>query len=478
MAGTISSIDLLALTAQSGLPLFSRRVANDSMVAGAGARSPITTMIEKDGHEPISLNTIATLYGVNLFARLNGNIQLHQATTEDGSVLIHWKCFPEPQPNLDVDSANVVFILIANNVDTEIVDLSELLDLIFKLILMLCGREVLSTTTNVELLKGHLRLAHSAIDYLLRGAITTNLQTFEIASKSTSYAFTSRSSFICSIVNTIAANVCSEYCAIFTHGRLLSASKAWWAKLANTDEAFHLFCLINSLTDTELIHTKEIPIYLPSIEPFSASARPLRLIVSQVSRELKLCLLIAADVEHSLDRIETDVIVPLNDTKLQEEKLAKYIFGPKTSDGLPPSVLTSMLGHNVVLLENVAGFVFWHRARRLHFVYNEIVVAENADLLLTLAKATDTNLDDHHQQTHKTKYLDQHLHYDQLAIYQVEGECHRLSVVFDLAVPSTAAALAAATTPSSTSSSVLMQVLGTTSHQLAEAIIKAKHFWM
>lgn len=477
MANNISSIDLLALTAQSGLPLFSRRVANDSVLAGAGTRLPITAVIEKDGQEPISLNTIATLYGVNLYARLNGNVQLHQAETEDGSVIIRWKCFPEPQPNLGLDSANVIFILIASNVDTEIVNLGELIDLIFKLILMLCGRELLSTT-NVEQLKGHLRLAHSSIDYLLRGAINTNLQTFEIAFKSTPYAFTSRSSFICSIVNTIATNTSSQYCALFSHGRLLSASKAWWAKLANTEEAFQLFCLINSLADTELIHTKEIPIYLPTIEPFSASSRPLRLIVSQVSRELKLCILIGPNVEHNLERIETDVIVPLNDTKLQEEKLAKYIFGPKTSENLPASILASMLGSNVELLEKVAGLVFWDRTRRLHFTYNETNVNENADLLLTLASdSIDQNsgsLEDHQVK----KYLDQHLLYDQLAIYQVQGDFYRLSVVFDLTKPSLALAISGATTRSSKTSSVLIEILGIISHQLAEAIIKAKHFWM
>jgi len=98
----------------------------------------------------------------------------------------------------------------------------------------------------------------------------------------------------------------------------MTASKCWWTRLSSSKDALLISNLVNSMTDSDLMQTMEIPVYLPDNCPNSLT----RLIISQLSKGVVLCLLCAENP--TIDVIESEIIVPLIDSKIHNEKFAKY----------------------------------------------------------------------------------------------------------------------------------------------------------
>ena len=293
------SIDVIAVTATGGLPLLARR-AQVTTLASEGQQSV--------ADNELSFSRLAALNGVNLFSRLN-DANLLFCTTKDSS--IRWKVF----------RGSLVLIAIIDNIP--VINQNHLLmflDTVFDSMVMMCGlNELLSQ--NTERLKRCLRLSYRLIDYLLNTFISNSLHRIPFITDTIEYSINGHNSLqtMQSLVESSAQLAQSSFCWLFINKKLVAGSQVFWNRLNSCKDALLITHLINSLSDTDLMQTKEMAIYLPENCPTSLS----RLIVSQLSKGVVICLLCGE--QPSIDVIDTEIIVPLMDSKLHSEKFSKYL---------------------------------------------------------------------------------------------------------------------------------------------------------
>lgn len=420
------SVDLVALASASGLPITTRRVIlqNGSILR------------DGDFSNEISLNTITTLYSLNLFSQLNG-CDLQLAKSANDQTKIRWKQFND----------SLVLVVIASEVDFhEDAELDSLLELSFDAIVMMCGLAELHDT-NVERLKSTIKMANPLIDYFLSSFATGRESTprLELMTHCSHYAIASRSSYITSLVNSVAQTASSSFCALFVHRKLLAASKDWWATLNRRKDSFMISSLLDSLLDIGLIQTREILIHLPTISPNNLT----RLIISQITKGVVLCILCAE--QPSLEFIESEILVPLNDLNLQEEKLSGYIYELRESKYLSPKTLTEILGKDTAtFLNEITAFLLVNYEHKVYLSFNELLIEEHFDELVIFTELG----------TNKPASLtdcDAYQIGNQMSMYRVSHENVLLCAFFPL------------------TTTVKQMMLQT--NNLQTAFAKAKYFW-
>ena len=326
------SIDLVGVTAMGGLPLFARR------------RSLSTTGETTGDHNidnELSFSRLAALNGVNLFSRLNDSNLLF-CSTKDSQ--IRWKVF----------RGSLVLIVIVDNIQNLNQNhLSLFLDTVFDSLVLICGlNELLSQ--NIERLKRCLRLTYHLIDYLLFTFISNTLNRIPFLTNSIQYSMSGQNchQFMQSLVESGAQLAQSSFCWLFINKKLVSGSHCFWTRLNSCKDALLITNLVHSLSDTDLMQTKEIAVYLPDNCPNSLS----RLIVSQLSKGVVLCLLCGE--QPSIDMIDTEIIVPLMDSKIHSEKFSKYLRN---------EIQTSFTVDN-----NIIGFFIWRKDLKVFTIFGKI----------------------------------------------------------------------------------------------------------
>ncbi len=311
------SVHLIGLTAMGGLPLFSRHVSmsrsnssNLSPTESSEMESNIdnsnSNLSSNSSSNEISFARLAALNGVNLFSRLNDCDLLFCSTNTSQ---IRWKVY----------KGSVVLIIIVKNMS----DMSQnhlliFMDIVFDSLVLMCGLNDI-TSQNIERLKRCLRLSYQLIDYLLNSFISNTLLRIPLITNTIEYSINTYSEFMLSLVESAAQLASSSFCSIFINKKLITASKCWWTRLSSSKDALLITNLVNSMTDNDLMQTKEIAVYLPDNCPTSLT----RLVVSQLSKGVVLCLLCAENP--TLDLIESEIIVPLTDSKTHSEKFSKYL---------------------------------------------------------------------------------------------------------------------------------------------------------
>lgn len=412
------SLDLIALTSMSGLPLLTKRVIVDATIEQNGSIEEL---------KEISLNTIATLYGLNLFSRLNEcDIQLAKSST--GQIRLKWKSFRD----------NITLIVVANSVEhlTDS-DLETMVELIFHSILMVCSLTGV-TESDPEKLKRNLKLAQPLISYLLDLFISQD-DRLAVITQTIPYALTTRSSSITSIVNSISRlESPSNFAALFVNQKLFCASKSWWQKLIPTKDAFLISCLINSFPKTDQI--TGMTIYLP----YSNPTVPLRLVVSELQNAT---LALICDKYPTLEYLENEFIIPLN----EDEKLNK-VANELQHTGITPMVLQGVFGKRLFVLSQLNSFVYINYENGIHFVFNEQSLRQ---YFTDVAVFAEFGLTEHHgNDDHEEFFFD-----DDICLYKVARKDILVCVLFE------------------NNCSPSIKQMNSVTTTLIDILCKAKHFW-
>ena len=256
------SVYLAGVEAIGGIPLFSRQVGEQQ---------------QSDG---IPFATLASLNGVNMFARLN-EANLLSAVT--GNALIHWKVF---------NKSVVLIMIVTKNSSLEHVEqqvMERTLDYIYDSLVLCCGPEEL-LSQNVERLKRCLKSAYPLVDHLLRLLVTpathANLAHGCVNSL---YVETHANNFAKALAESYSAVASSDFACILVNGFLVAASKGWWTRLSHSKDAFLVVNLANAISGsfTPDAWTRELAVFLPENCPDTLT----RLLVSQVQENVFMVLL-------------------------------------------------------------------------------------------------------------------------------------------------------------------------------------------
>ncbi|XP_054164837.1 protein fuzzy homolog [Oppia nitens] len=336
------TIDLIAVTAIGGLPLFMRHCSQS--VTNSSLNGNTTS-----GDNDLSFARMAALNGVNLFSRLNDSNLMYCSTKESQ---IRWKVFK---------GCLVLIVIVEHMTDVIETHLHQLLDLVFDSLVMICGlNEIMSQ--NIERLKRCLRHSYQLIDHILNEFISSPLSRLPFITNNIEYSMSCQSyqHFMQSLVESGGQLSCSAFCWLQINRKLVAASHAFWSRLNTSKDALLAITLVNSLSDTDLLQTKEIPVYLPDNCPTSLS----RLIVCQLAKNVVLCLLCAE--EPSIDFIDTEIAIPLIDSKIHSEKFSIY------------------LRNEIQILypidPNVIAFIIFRKDLKLYFTFGPI--DDNFNVLL------------------------------------------------------------------------------------------------
>lgn len=303
------SADLIGVTATGGVPLFARQSIRKSNESNQQTDS-------------LPFATLAALNGVNLFSRLN-DADLLSCITKDS--IIRWKVY----------KGSIVLIAIITNLDINEEQLLNFVDVVFDCIVLTCGITEI-TCQNIERLKRCLKHSYQLIDYLINCLVGSGQHLLSLITSSVEYSLIGEDKdFFYSLVESVAQYASSSFCSLFVNQKLVSASKLWWTKLSCSRDSLVISFLVNSLSQTSPVQTSDMIVFLPENCPSSAT----RLIVSQLFDGAIICLLCAENP--NLEIIENEIICPLKESKIHQEKFFNLVINPKTPN---------LIGENIISL--------------------------------------------------------------------------------------------------------------------------------
>ncbi|XP_061653843.1 protein fuzzy homolog [Phyllopteryx taeniolatus] len=246
------SIQLVCLTANSGVPLFTR---------GASRQLPFSI--------------IGSLNGVHMFGRGQG-VLLSSCETEGGGRVV-WRVFQDSLMLIAVSAAHQAGQA-ADSSKGERLHLQRLLENVWSCMVMVLGQDELVNARNVERLKRDLRSCFGLIDELLEerrpgvlGHLTHCADCF----------LPPQPTLLQEAVQGFAKAAESEFGCLLVHGRVVAATEMWW-RLAPR-EIVLLSALMRVLSDSGAASC-DYPVFLPQGSPTVAH------------RLLRFQLLLGADV--------------------------------------------------------------------------------------------------------------------------------------------------------------------------------------
>lgn len=267
------SVQLICLTASSGVPLFTR---------GASKQLPFSV--------------IGSLNGVHMFGGGQG-VVLSCCETEGGGKVV-WRVFQD----------SVMLIAVSGGQQTgggqgssgsskeEQVRLQRLLENVWSCMVMVLGQDELANVRNVERLKRDLRSCFSLVDQLLEerqegilGSLTHCADTL----------LPPNSAILQEAVEGFAKAADSEFCCLIVHGRIAAATEMWW-RLA-PQEVVLLSALMRSLSVSGSA-SSDYPVFLPQGSPTVAH----RLLRFQLLPGADVCVLCGPTP--TLHRAETGLV--------------------------------------------------------------------------------------------------------------------------------------------------------------------------
>ncbi|XP_059471177.1 protein fuzzy homolog isoform X1 [Neocloeon triangulifer] len=243
-----NSTHLIALTLNSGLPIFTRK--------------------RGDG-EQLSFSTIGSLYGIYTFGKSTNTI-LENTKTVDGKAVL-WKEFAD----------SVLLIICAANKNEE--EMIKVLDVVYNAMILRVGLTEIKDPKNLERLKRELKNIYPLIDRIL-----DSLNDVDKVNHPTDItgmlecALYEENQVLQAYLETHVENMASMYGCVLLHGRIAVATLSWWT-LTPIERLLLAFV---TQYETPSV-ARDIPVFLPDKSP----EVPYRLVMSQLMPGVEICTL-------------------------------------------------------------------------------------------------------------------------------------------------------------------------------------------
>ncbi|KTF86630.1 hypothetical protein cypCar_00021722 [Cyprinus carpio] len=285
------TLQLLCLTATSGVPLFSR---------GSAKQLPFSI--------------IGSLNGVHMFGAGHG-AQLASCETDRGSRVV-WGVFQE----------SLMLIAVSGGGGPAISELQlrRLLENVWNCMVLVLGQDELANIRNVERLKRELRSCFRLIDMLLE-RVSDEQGFMGDLTQCADCMLLSHSGLLQEALDSFAQAAESEFGCLLVHGRVALATEKWWSRLTS-QEVVVLSILVHSLSGAS---SCDYPVFLPQGSPTVA----IRLLSFQLLPGVHVCVLCGP--KPSLYKAENELIGRFWSTFV--ENLRSCLEQAKHST-LPPSV--------------------------------------------------------------------------------------------------------------------------------------------
>ncbi|XP_030631912.1 protein fuzzy homolog [Chanos chanos] len=254
------TIQILCLTATSGVPLFSR---------GSSKQLPFSV--------------IGSLNGVHMFGA-GQNTTLSSCETDRGGRVM-WRVFQE----------SLMLIAVSGNSATSELQLRRLLENTWNCMVLVLGLEELGNLRNVERLKRELRACFRLIDRLL-GQDDHEGMMGELT-QCADCLLTPQPTLLQEALDAFTQAASSEFGCLLVRGRVAAATEKWW-RLA-PQEVVLLSALVRSLSG---MSSCDYPIYLPHGSPTVAH----RLLRFQLLPGVDVCVLCGPSP--SLHQVESELV--------------------------------------------------------------------------------------------------------------------------------------------------------------------------
>lgn len=223
------TLQLLCLTASSGVPLFSR---------GSSKQLPFSV--------------IGSLNGVHMFGAGHG-AQLSSCETDRGSRVV-WGVFQ--------DSLMLIAVSGSGGSSISELQLRRLLENVWNCMVLVLGQDELLNIRNVERLKRELRSCYRLIDMLLE-RVNDEQGFMGDLTQCTDCLLPSHSSLLQETVDSFTRATESEFGCLLLNGRVARATEKWWSRLT-PQEVVVLSVLVRSLAD---VSSCDYPVFLPKGSP-------------------------------------------------------------------------------------------------------------------------------------------------------------------------------------------------------------------
>ncbi|XP_036412620.1 protein fuzzy homolog [Colossoma macropomum] len=257
------TVQLLCLTAASGVPLFSR---------GSSKQLPFSV--------------IGSLNGVHMFGAGQGAL-LSSCETEQGSRVV-WRVFQDSLMLIAVSGSG-------NNAVSEL-HLRRLLENTWNCMVLVLGQDELANMRNVERLKRELRSCYRLIDRLLeRGGEDQGFM--GDLTHCADCLLPSQPAILQQALDSFTQAANSEFGCLLIQGRVALATEKWW-RLA-PQEVVLLSVLVNLLSG---VTSCDYPVFLPQGSPTVAH----RLLCFQLLPSAVVCVLCGPSP--SLHRVESELV--------------------------------------------------------------------------------------------------------------------------------------------------------------------------
>ncbi|XP_076304323.1 fuzzy planar cell polarity protein-like protein isoform X2 [Tachypleus tridentatus] len=292
---------LLALTADGGVPLFSRSIGD---------------------LKTLPFTHIGTLNAIHLYSRLRGG-ELQTAITVGSKIL--WRVFHN----------SVILILATSEDATSDSHLFHLLDNIFAAMVMMVGVDSLQNIRNVDHLKRELRICFFLVDHLLQ-QLDQDMATVSDLTGTVDCLLCTESPTLQNYLTAFVNLANTSYGCLMVRGKVAVATKKWWS-LAGQEMAL-LSVFVNTYPKTT---SREVSIYLPNSCPMVCN----KLVTLQLTQGVEVCVLCGP-------------VPSLNQLEEEGSKLWKGAYQLlKSVSSLHPHNFPS----SIVIDRNILGFILIHR---------------------------------------------------------------------------------------------------------------------
>lgn len=245
--GAKMAAHLAALTADGGIPLFTRKIGD---------------------LKPLPFAVVGTLNGVHLFSRLRG-ATLHSTVTRGAKVV--WRTYHD----------SVVLLMVTCDDGASDDHLGFLLDNVFGAMVMSVGLDAVQTIRNVDRLKRDLRGCYPMVDHLLN-QLDQDSCTLGDLTGIPDFLLCPESQALQPYLESFVEEVDSLYGCLLVRGKVAVATKHW---LRLSPQETTLLAMA-AHAGTKCI-SRDLPVYLPNSCPSVCN----RLVTLQLTQGVELCLL-------------------------------------------------------------------------------------------------------------------------------------------------------------------------------------------
>lgn len=289
------SAHLSGVSATGGIPICSRTLGCSS-----------------SSQTSIPFATLASLNGVNWFARLN---EANLLATQTQDTKIHWRVY---------DNTIVLILIVTvvpsdNSVPSNIMLLDsvndavmqETIDNIYSSLVLYSSKDLLKSSADKssEELKKCIKASLPLVDYFLRMLLTSSMHpNIQMSLVNTMVLNGAINNFLKELSESYCTVTSSDLTAVIVNGFIVSCSKGWRNRLSKSRDSFLVVTLVNSLSSAisndTTSKTKEVTIFLPDNCPNDET----RLIITELYPTVFLIVLCGN--EPSLESI-VELVTPL-----------------------------------------------------------------------------------------------------------------------------------------------------------------------